>query len=100
VGLGLLIVEVSRLHSTRHTKFGRTPQDELSERRTELYQTTHNTRMGQTTISSAAFELSIPASERPETHALNRAATGIGHSTIQLRNFSVIMIYSGFFREF
>ena len=26
----------------------------------------------------AEFELAIPASERPQTHALDRAATGIG----------------------
>jgi hypothetical protein len=26
----------------------------------------------------AGFELAIPASERPQTHALDRAATGIG----------------------
>jgi hypothetical protein len=26
----------------------------------------------------AAFEPAIPASERPQTHALDRAATGVG----------------------
>jgi hypothetical protein len=29
-------------------------------------------------MSPAGFERAIPASERPQTHALDRAATGIG----------------------
>jgi hypothetical protein len=77
-----------------------TPLDELSTRRTELYLTTHKTRMRQTTIPPAVFEPLIPASERPQTHALNCAATGISHSTIYLSNVSVIMIYSELFQEF
>ena len=70
-----LIVEVSRPHSIRHTTFGRTPLDEWSARRKELYLTTHNTDKRQT---SAGFEPAIPASERPQTHALDRTDTGIG----------------------
>ena len=31
-------------------------------------------------MSPAGFELTIPVSERPQTHALDRAATGIGGS--------------------
>jgi hypothetical protein len=34
----------------------------------------HNTRKRQASMSPAGFE---PASERPQTHALDRAATGI-----------------------
>jgi hypothetical protein len=30
-------------------------------------------------MSTAAFEPTIPISERPQTHALDRAATGIGY---------------------
>jgi hypothetical protein len=30
-------------------------------------------------MTPAGFELAIPASERPQTHALDRAATGIGY---------------------
>jgi len=33
---GILIVEVSRLHSLRHTAFGRTPLDKCSARRRGL----------------------------------------------------------------
>jgi hypothetical protein len=31
-------------------------------------------------MPTAGFELGTPASERPQTHALDRAATGIGES--------------------
>ena len=33
-------------------------------------------------MSPAGFEPAIPASERPQTHALDRAATAIGDQTI------------------
>jgi hypothetical protein len=46
VGHGLLIHEVSR--SQRRTTVGRTPLDEWSARRRDLYLTTHNTRNRQT----------------------------------------------------
>jgi hypothetical protein len=29
-------------------------------------------------MATAGFEITIPASERPQTHALDSAATGIG----------------------
>ena len=32
----------------------------------------------------AGFELAIPASERPQTHALDRAATGIGSAALRI----------------
>ena len=42
--------------------------------------TTHNTQNTQTSMPLAGFEPAIPASERPQTHALDRAATWIGDS--------------------
>jgi hypothetical protein len=60
----------------RHTTLGRTPLDEWSARRRDLYLTTHNTHKRQTSKPPKGFE--IQASERPQTHALDRAATGIG----------------------
>jgi len=50
VSHGLLIVEASRLHSVRHTTFGRTPLDEWSARHTDLYHRTHNTEFSQCTL--------------------------------------------------
>jgi hypothetical protein len=42
VGQGLLIHEVSRSHTTTHHTVGRTPLDEWSAHRRDLYLTTHN----------------------------------------------------------
>jgi hypothetical protein len=63
-----------RLHDHRHITFGRIPLDEWSARRRDHYLTTHNTHIH----APSGFEPVIPASERPQTHALDRAATGIG----------------------
>ena len=41
------------------------------------YLTTHNTHNGQTSMLPAGFESAIPTRERPQTHALERSATGI-----------------------
>ena len=65
-------------HTQRRTTVGRTPLDEWSSRRRDLYLTTHNTHNRQTSMPSVGFEPTISASERPQTYALDRAATGIG----------------------
>jgi hypothetical protein len=65
----------------RHTTLGRTPLDEWSARCRELYLTTRNTHTRQIFISPAGFEPTVPASERPQTHVLARAATGTGAVT-------------------
>jgi hypothetical protein len=43
-----------------------------------MYLTTHNTHNRQIFMPSVGFEPAIPASERPQTHIIDRAATGIG----------------------
>jgi hypothetical protein len=55
----------------RHITVGRTPPDEWSARRRDLYLTTHNSHKGPTSMPHAGFEPTFPASERPQTHALN-----------------------------
>ena len=62
----------------RHTTLGKTPLDERSARRTDL--TTHNTHKRQTSMPPPGFEPTTPASERPKTHALDSAGTGIGQT--------------------
>jgi hypothetical protein len=54
---------------------GRTPLDERSARRRDLY--LHRTTQ-QTSFPWAGFEPAIPAIKRPQTYALDGAATGIG----------------------
>ena len=69
-------------HTQRRTTFGRTPLDELSARRRDLYLTTHNTHNRQTSMSPVGFEPTISAGEWPQTYALDRAATGTGMNVI------------------
>ena len=40
-------------------------------------------------MPSVGFEPAIPASDRPQTHALDRAATAIGRLTILVELFNV-----------
>jgi len=54
------------------------------------YLTTHNSYKRQTSMLPAGFKCAIPAGERPQTHALYRAVTGIGE----------ILIYSATIRLF
>jgi hypothetical protein len=61
----------------RHTILDRTPLDEGSDRRRELYLTTHKTHNRQLSMPLSGFEPATPASEQSQINALNRAATGI-----------------------
>jgi hypothetical protein len=77
-GLGRLIFRGFTITLFRHTKFGRIPLDEGPARRRDLYVTTHNTHSRQTSMPTMGFEPTILVSERPQTHVLDRTATGIG----------------------
>jgi hypothetical protein len=74
-GLGRLIVRRFTITHIRHTTLGRTPLDECTTRRRDLYLTTHNTHKRQTSMPPEGFEPKILVSERPKTHSLDRAAT-------------------------
>ena len=65
-------------HTQRRTTVGRIPLDEWSARRRDLYLTTHNTQNRQISMTPVGFEPTISAGERPQTYALDRAATGTG----------------------
>jgi len=49
------------------------------DRRRDFYQTTHNTHKRQTLIPRAGFQPAPPASETPQTHALDRAVAWFGY---------------------
>ena len=66
-------------HTQRHVRVSRTPLDEWSARRTDLYLTTHNTHNRETTKPPVGFELKISAGERPQTYACDRAFTETGN---------------------
>ena len=65
-------------HKQRRTTVGRTPLDEWSTRRRDLYLTTHNTHNRQTSMPPVGFEPTISAGERSQTYTIDRAATGTG----------------------
>jgi hypothetical protein len=60
-------------HTRTHTTVGRTPLDAGSARRNDTYLTAHNTHNREASMSPARFETAIPASDRPQTYALDRA---------------------------
>ena len=65
-------------HTQRRITVGRTPLDEWSVRCRYLYLTTHSNHNRQTSMPPVEFEPTISAGERPQTYALDRAATGTG----------------------
>jgi len=69
-------------HTQRCTTVGRNPLDEWSAHRRDLYRTIHNTHNRQTSMLPVGFEPTILASERPQTYALDCAATGTGTSSL------------------
>ena len=75
VDQAFLIIDDSRSHLDTFT-LGTTPLDEWSACRRDLYLTTLNTNKT-IPIHPVGFEPTIPASERSQTNALDRAATGI-----------------------
>ena len=68
-------------HTQRRSTVDRTPLDEGSARRRDIYLTTHNTHSMHTSLPPVGFEPTISAGERPQTYALDRTATGTGSST-------------------
>ena len=61
----------------RNTTLSRTPLDEWSARRRDLYLTTHNIYKRHTSMPPVGFEPAIPASDRPQPHSTDRATTAI-----------------------
>ena len=59
-------------HTRRRSAVGRTPLDELSARRRDLYLTTHDTHNRQISMPPVGFEPKILAGERPAAARLLR----------------------------
>jgi len=80
----------------RHTTVGRTPLDECSARRKELYLTKYNNYKSKswTIHASLGFEPTIRSSERPQTHSLEHATNEFG---TQVSIY--IYIYTGIYRH-
>ena len=77
----------------RHITVRRTPLDEWSARSRDLCLTTHNTHKKQTSMPPVGFGPTILASERPQTYALDRTATGISlESTVTCNIGDVVSV--------
>ena len=76
-------------HTQRRTTVGRTPLNEWSARRRDLYLATHNTHNRRTCMSPVGFEPTISAGERLQTYDLDRAATGTGRVFLYLTEFRI-----------
>jgi len=57
-------------HTQRRATVARTPLDEWSARRRDLYLTTYNTHNRQTSMPPVGFERTISAGKLPQTYAL------------------------------
>ena len=80
-------------HTQRRSTVGRTPLDEWSARRRDLYLTTQNTHNRQTSMPPVGFEPTISAGERPQTYALDRAGTGTGsYLLVAVWNVAILTI--------
>ena len=66
-------------HTQRCTTVSKTSLDERSARHRDIYLTAHNTHNIQTSMPPVGFEPTISAGERPQTYALDRAATRTGN---------------------
>jgi len=77
IGHGLLIHEVSRSHSDAPQSVGLLWTSDQLVAETSTWQT-HKTHNRQTSMPPMSFEPTISAGERPQTYALDRAATGPG----------------------
>ena len=78
-------------HTQRRTTVGRTPLEEWSARRRDLYLTTHDTQ--QTNIHApVGFEPTISAGERPAAaHLLIYNSAGVAHLLKQINNYVSII---------
>ena len=72
VGHGLLIHDISRSHTTTHRSRWDASGRVISPTQRPLPDNT------QTSMPPVGFEPAIPAGERPQTYALDRAATAVG----------------------
>jgi len=76
--IGVDVMVVNDQTQTHTYTLGKTRLDEWSACHGDLYLTTHNTQDRQTSTTPVEFEPTIRPSQLPQTHALGRAATGIG----------------------
>jgi hypothetical protein len=73
---GAGLSSLSRFRDHTQTHYTQNSSGQVIGSCRDLYLTTHNTHNRETCMRPAGFESTITASERPQTHNLDRAATG------------------------
>ena len=81
VGEGLLMIEAWQSHSDTSHLAGLIWISDQPDTEASTWQQ-HNTHCRETSTPPARFKTAILASEQPQTHALDHAATGIGNKNI------------------
>lgn len=71
------------------TTLGGTPLGGGPARRGDLCLAAHGTRRGRASMPPVGFEPTVLVGERPRTHALDRAATGIGTIVFTQSNYVI-----------
>ena len=87
-------------HTQRRSTVGRTPLDEWSARRRDLYLRTHDTHNRKISMPPVGFEPTISAGERQQIYALDSAATGTGKYSNVLRENIIKKYFSNAQRDF
>ena len=77
----------------RRTTFGRNPLDEWSARHRDLYLTTHYAHNRKTFTPPVGFEPTILIGERPQTYALDHAATWKGQRLRSAVQYYIFALY-------
>jgi hypothetical protein len=86
VGQGLLIIDHTQTRNTRYDS----SEQAIDSKQIPLPIRQHTTLTRKTSKPLAGFEPAIPASDRPQTHALDRAATGIDKIPIRMAHLREI----------
>jgi hypothetical protein len=94
VGQGLLINKASRSYSDTPHSVGPLWMSDQPVAETSTC-TTPNIYKRLTSIASVGFETAIPGNERPQTRALDRAASGTGGKMICVRLIGMIAERTG-----
>ena len=76
-------------HTQRRSTVGRTPLDEWSARRRDLYLTTHDTHNRQISMLPVGFEPTISGGERPQAHRGSRGIALLFHDHGTRRKWGV-----------
>jgi len=87
---GLLTSETA----LRHITDGRTPLDEWSAQRIDLYLTAYNTHNTQTSMTTEGFEPTVLGSERPQAHATLGSAPTVYTDNLSFIVYIYIYIFT------